>query len=130
MPLSSKLHHGYMAEMAIRRSGYSITRLAIELGINRSTLYRKFEEPVWEQGMLLKLRAYVPCEINTVLEEVDIPQEIQTQEVIMRSYQTFVGLLATQATPGELVAFDKAFRQFYKHRIQLHLDTLAPWKGR
>jgi transcriptional regulator with XRE-family HTH domain len=36
-------HRGQIVEKIIRRSGYSITRLAKKLGISRNTLYNRFE---------------------------------------------------------------------------------------
>lgn len=38
-------HRGQIVEKLIRKSGYSLTKIAKQLGISRPTLYRKFNEP-------------------------------------------------------------------------------------
>ena len=96
-------HHGALVEAAIRKSGYSLTKLAAELGISRSTLYRCFEVPVWSDTLLLKTRALLPGEFHTALEglEVPLPAQAKPQATLVKSYQTFVGLLASEASKQE-----------------------------
>jgi len=38
-------HKGQIVEKAVRKSGYSLTRLAKSLGISRNTLYNRFDNP-------------------------------------------------------------------------------------
>ncbi|MFN7095896.1 MAG: helix-turn-helix domain-containing protein [Burkholderiales bacterium] len=38
-------HKGQIVERAVRKSGYSLTKLAKSLGISRNTLYNRFDNP-------------------------------------------------------------------------------------
>ncbi|MEL6606959.1 MAG: helix-turn-helix domain-containing protein, partial [Bacteroidota bacterium] len=40
-----KKHRGEIVEEAVRRSGFSIKKLAERLKISRNTLYNRFKEP-------------------------------------------------------------------------------------
>ena len=111
-------HHGALVEAAIRKSGYSLTKLAAELGMSRSTLYRRFEVPVWSDTLLLKTRALLPGEFHTALEGIDVPlpTHAKAKETLVKSYQTFVGLLASDASKQEVDGFEKAFLQFSQQK--------------
>jgi hypothetical protein len=39
------IHRGQLVERIVRNSGYSLTKLAEDLGISRNTLYNRFNDP-------------------------------------------------------------------------------------
>jgi len=106
-------HHGALVEAAIRKSGYSLTKLAAELGMSRSTLYRRFEAPLWSETLLLKTRALLPYALQ---DEACLPAQAQAPAPLLRSYLTFVGLRAREATSQELALFEKAALQFFAQK--------------
>jgi len=48
-------HKGKIVENIIRKSGYSLTKLAEKLGISRNTLYKRFQNPNLDYGFILEV---------------------------------------------------------------------------
>lgn len=112
--IPKEVHHGALAERLIRQSGYSITRMAQELGIGRNTLYRKFEDAVWSEELRLRLSACFGAPFDLSLQSVAVPR-VKSQ-ALGHSYRVFVTLLAKETNLQVLEAFQKAFATFSQDR--------------
>lgn len=113
-----QVHHGATAERLIRQSGYSLTRIAQELGIGRNTLYRRFEDALWSQELRLRLSAFLQTPFDLSLQDVPVPKLRPTRrcQALRKSYQVFVTLLAQEASKQVLSGFQQVFDSFVQER--------------
>ncbi|MBE9583011.1 hypothetical protein IM792_00980 [Mucilaginibacter sp. JRF] len=53
--MSSISHYGQLVEHAVRKRGVSLTELALELGVNRRTIYNWFEAPFLKSNVIYRI---------------------------------------------------------------------------
>jgi hypothetical protein len=69
-------HRGQIVEKAVRKSGYSLTKLAKSLAISRNTLYNRFENPNLGYRFIADIGDIIHYDFT--IEFPDIRSEIET----------------------------------------------------
>jgi transcriptional regulator with XRE-family HTH domain len=133
-------HRGQIIEKIIRRSGYSITRLAKKLGISRNTLYNRFENAnlgyrfIMEVGNVIHYDFTIDFpEMKEEIESMGEPPirslDRETAELwkaeskyilLLEKYTKLLGILAKLANQNTLITLKKEILDFIEQEEKLH----------
>lgn len=64
------IHRGKIVERIVRKSGYSITKLAERLGISRNTLYNRFAAPQLKYRFIIEIGAIIHYDFTFDFPEI------------------------------------------------------------
>lgn len=68
-------HRGNKLEVAVRKSGIPITKIAKHLGVHRSTIYKYFQRPDLDNDLIIKIYNFIHTNITS-----DFPEIVQISE--------------------------------------------------
>jgi len=96
-------HRGEMVELAIRKSGYTITTISEKLGVSRNTLYNKFQKPNLNYDFIALVGQLIHYDFSNefpVLKQISLdrsekagPQDNAHVGVLLRLEQQYFRLL-------------------------------------
>jgi len=132
-------HRGQIVEKIIRRSGYSITRLAKKLGISRNTLYNRFESSNLGYRFIMEVGNVIHYDFTVdfpeMKEEIELMGDIpirsidrETVElwkaegkyiVLLEKYTKLLGMLAKLANENTLTTLKKEILDFIEQEEKL-----------
>jgi transcriptional regulator with XRE-family HTH domain len=132
-------HRGQIVEKVIRRSGYSITRLAKKLGISRNTLYNRFENANLSYHFIMEIGSAIHYDFTvdfpTMKEEIEMMRDIpirsidrETLEIwraeskyilLLEKYTKLLSMLAKVANINTLITLKKEILDFIEQEEKL-----------
>ena len=68
--LCNMTHRGEIVEKAIRRSGFSLTKLAEKVGISRNTLYNKFKDADLSYAFIMEVGKVIHYDFTLTFPEM------------------------------------------------------------
>ncbi|ACE05703.1 hypothetical protein Aasi_0262 [Candidatus Amoebophilus asiaticus 5a2] len=132
-------HRGQIIEKIIRRSGYSITRLAKKLGISRNTLYNRFENANLGYRFIMEVGNIIHYDFTIdfpeMKEEIELMGDTpirsfdrETAErwkaeskyiLLLEKYTKLLGMLAKLANENTLTTLKKEILDFIEKEEKL-----------
>jgi len=132
-------HRGQIVEKIIRRSGYSITRLAKKLGISRNTLYNRFENANLGYRFIMEVGNVIHYDFTIdfpeMKEEIELMGDApirsldrETAELwkaeskyilLLEKYTKLLGMLAKLANENTLTTLKKEILDFIEQEEKL-----------
>ncbi len=132
-------HRGQIVEKVIRRSGYSITRLAKKLGISRNTLYNRFENADLGYRFIMEVGNAIHYDFTvdfpTMKEEIEVMGDIPIRSVdretielwraeskyilLLEKYTKLLSILAKLANINTLNTLKKEILDFIEQEEKL-----------
>jgi transcriptional regulator with XRE-family HTH domain len=121
---NSIIHRGEIVEKILRKSGYSITKLAKKLGISRNTLYNRFKNAdlsyrfIMEVGKVLYYDFTI--DFPAMKEDIGLLEKDQTKELwrierkyteLLEKHAKLVATLVKLANENELAALHQEIAQ-------------------
>ncbi|MBL4676425.1 MAG: TetR family transcriptional regulator [Mucilaginibacter sp.] len=73
-----KKHYGEIIEYTLRKSGYNISDLARELGVNRRTLYNYFKSSTLKRNTVLQIGKLLRHDFSKEFPELFVTSEFET----------------------------------------------------
>jgi hypothetical protein len=133
------IHRGQIVEKIIRKSGYSITKLANKLGVTRNTLYNRFNNPNLGYRFIVEIGTVVhhdfTMEFPEIKDEVELMGEVplrsidrETSELwkvetkyiaLLEQYNKMLGLLTKLANQNTLQGLKKEILDFIEQEEKL-----------
>ncbi len=132
-------HKGQIVEKIVRKSGYSITRLAKSLGISRNTLYNRFENPNLGYRFINDVGNIIHYDFSADFPEIKSEVELATDAHInaidrsaieflkiegkyvrlLEKYTRLLGILVRLSNEYELHAIKKVILEFMEQEEKL-----------
>ncbi len=132
-------HKGQIVEKVIRRSGYSITRLAKKLVISRNTLYNRFENANLSYRFIMEVGNAIHYDFTvdfpTMKEEIEAMGDIPIHSVdrgtleiwraeskyilLLEKYTKLLSILAKLANINTLTTLKKEILDFIEQEEKL-----------
>ena len=132
-------HRGQIVEKVIRKSGYSITKLAKKLGISRNTLYNRFENADLSYRFIMEVGNIIHYDFTvdfpTMKEEIEAISNIpihsvdrETLEIwraeskyilLLEQYSKLLSILAKVANTNTLTTLKKEILDFIEQEERL-----------
>lgn len=81
-------HRGEIVEDAIRKSGYSISKLAIKLGKSRRWMYLMFDNPNLSIDYILKIGYLINHDFSEDIKQMKSITEDETKDKSLSEYHT------------------------------------------
>lgn len=78
-------HRGQIIEKIIRRSGYSLTKLAEKLGITRNTLYNKFKKANLNYRFIIRVGNIIKYDFSYDFPEIKNHPDLMAQNALLVS---------------------------------------------
>eukprot|EP01132_Coremiostelium_polycephalum_P003020 gene3020-3772_t len=142
--MAIRMAEGQTVEKVIRRSGYSITRLARKLGISRNTLYNRFEHADLEYRFIVEVGNVIHYDFITdfpeMKEELEVINDLslrafdrETIELwkaegkyisLLERYTKLLSMLAKLANENTLTTLKKEILDFIEQEEKLYVEIL------
>jgi DNA-binding XRE family transcriptional regulator len=123
------IHRGSIVEKTIRKSGYSITKLAKKIGISRNTFYNKFKNPDLSYNFIMEIGRIIhhdfTIDFPEIKEEVDLLEKDQTKELweierkyaeLLEKHAKLVATLVKLANENELHILHQEIEQIIEKK--------------
>lgn len=68
-------HYGQVVEYLVRKNGYSITDLAIELNVNRRSIYNYFQNQFLKSDIIFKIGRVIRHDFSKEFPELFTPED-------------------------------------------------------
>ena len=123
-----KLHRGEIVDKALRKSGFSITRLAKALKISRNTLYNKLKNPDLDYEFIVKVGDIIhynfkfdfpEIKSESPMEEIHIPRgaaellDLKNKYIqLTEQYEKLCELLTEMANANDLQMLKREIGEF------------------
>lgn len=125
-------HKGQIVERVVRQSGYTITRIAAQLGVSRNTLYNKFESPSLSFEFIRKVGGIISYDFSrdfpeikreagesgegsssyTARREFELSGFMREYFALSRQHRSLLEFLVKLANENELVAIKREISRF------------------
>ncbi len=125
-------HRGQTVEKIVRRSGYSLTKLAKTLAISRNTLYNKFDNPDLGYSFIVEIGNIIHYDFSVdfpeIKNEVELASDIHLGSIdrtavellkieekyirLLEKYTKLLGILVRLSNEFELHALKKVILEF------------------
>ncbi|MEM7383168.1 MAG: helix-turn-helix domain-containing protein [Bacteroidota bacterium] len=128
----SEKHKGQIVERVVRQSGYTITKIAVQLGVSRNTLYNKFENPSLSFEFIRKVGEIISYDFSrdfpdmqreageggegigsyTARREFELSGFMREYFALSRQHRSLLEFLVKLANENELVAIKREISRF------------------
>jgi predicted DNA-binding protein YlxM (UPF0122 family) len=125
-------HKGQIVEKAVRKSGYSLTKLAKGLGISRNTLYNRFDNPNLGYRFIIDVGNIIHYDFTLdfpeIRNEVEVAEENSMRSIdrgtaellriegkyirLLEKYTKLLGILVRLSNENELPGLKKEIIEF------------------
>jgi transcriptional regulator with XRE-family HTH domain len=129
---NSITHRGEIVEKILRKSGYSLTKIAKQLGISRNTLYNKFENANLSYHFIMKVGKIVyydfTIDFPEIKEEVDLLDKTQIPEQVgiggkyihlLEKYNSLLAVLVETANNNKLPDLHREIKQMLEKEAKI-----------
>ncbi|MDB5011774.1 MAG: hypothetical protein JWQ06_2563 [Mucilaginibacter sp.] len=80
-------HYGHIVEHYVRKNGYSISELAIQIKINRRSIYNWFQKKHLKSDVVFRIGRVINHDFSKEFPEMFADNEFQGTSNISKSYQ-------------------------------------------
>jgi DNA-binding XRE family transcriptional regulator len=140
----SMIHRGEIVEKTLRKSGYSLTKLAAKLGISRNTLYNRFKNADLSYHFIMEVGKVIYYDFTLDFPEMkenvdrssaayDLLEKDQTTELwriekkyaeLLEKHAKLLAILARTANENELPTLHQEIAQMLASDTKSHIKRV------
>jgi predicted DNA-binding protein YlxM (UPF0122 family) len=116
-------HKGQIVEKIVRKSGYSLTKLAKSLGISRNTLYNRFDNPNLGYRFIIDVGNIIHYDFTLDFPEIKKEHEIAGESELYSIDRSAAELLRVE---GKYVRLLEKYTKLLGILVRLSNETDVP----